>query len=93
MAYDDDLSAISKPDHVDEEEWETRLGEYMAALALFDRALGEVSSALRQGRIPTDDECRAESLAEDLLTDARATLLQLWGPTTSRPTLSGRHHH
>ena len=94
MAYDDDLPPLTKPAHVEEEEWAARLGDYIAALAVYNRTLTGVSDHLHRGERPTDDEWRAERIAHDLLADARAALLELCRHTTaSRPTMSAPRRH
>ena len=77
MAYEDDSPRLEKPAHVSDDAWRARIGDYAAALALYKRTVARVSDETRAGRMPTDDQCRAEDLARDLLTIAREALLDL----------------
>ena len=77
VAYEDDLPHITKPKDVDDDEWEIRLAGYITALAQYRRAVGVVGDEIREGRVPSDEQRRAEIMAQDDLAVARAALLDL----------------
>ena len=82
---DDELAPyLTKPDHVLADEWESCFGAYTAALALYRRALAAISDRIRRGLAPTDEQHRAQEAAFDVLTVARAALLEL-GRSTPLP--------
>ena len=75
---DDELPLyLTKPEHVGADEWQSRFGAYTAALALNRRALAAINDRVRRGLAPTDEQHRAQEAANDVLTAARAALLDL----------------
>jgi len=77
VTFDADLLMLSRPDHVDQDEWGTCLARYSAALALYKKAVTAISYQLAADLRPTEAQYRAEDAAQDTLVIARTALLDL----------------
>jgi hypothetical protein len=78
VAQDDDLPQLTRPDHVNERDWEIRLSEYDTALARYDSAVAVIDNQMRQGLLPTSAYQHAERAAQNALSLARGALLSLY---------------
>jgi hypothetical protein len=84
VALDDDLPQLSRPDHVNERDWEIRLSDYDTALARYDSAVAAIDNEMRQGLLPTGAHQQAERAAQNALALARGALLSLYRHLTER---------
>jgi len=84
VALDDDLPQLSRPDHVNERDWEIRLSDYDTALARYDSAVAAIANEMRQGLLPTGAHQQAERAAQNALALARGALLSLYRHLTER---------
>ena len=78
VARHDDFPQLTRPDHVNEEAWQTYLSDYHTALAQYESAVAATNNQVRQGLWPTTDDQEAERVAHNSLEIARGVLLDLY---------------
>ena len=80
MAYEDEPPPVIKPEHVSDDAWRARYGDYVAALALYRRVWARAGDETPAARTPTVDQQRAEDNALAMLKITRTALLNLYRP-------------
>src|SRR4029079_3380159 len=84
VVQDEDLPQLTRPDHVNERDWEIRLSDYDTALARYDSAVAAIDFQVRQGLVPTGAHQHAERAAQNALSLARGALRSLDRHPTER---------
>jgi|KBSMisStandDraft_5_1062788.scaffolds.fasta_scaffold18537_6 hypothetical protein len=77
MSFDDYNLLLSKPGHVDQDDWEHCYARYSAALALHNKTVKVIRDQLACGVEPTEKQYRGEEAAYEVLEHTRNALLEL----------------